>query len=270
MNALSWTDNSGNFWLFGGGDLWKFNPSTDEWAWMSGAGAPPCPFDPLIGYNVCTVQPAVLGTLGLPDARNAPGGGNAAAIWTDRNGNFWLFAGFASDVTGQNGGFYRGNINALWVFNPLTNEWAWMGGDYAASNCSVNILIPIPFIVCDGSQGVLGNQSTPGAANIPRARTGAVSWTDKSGNFWLFSGGVTNLSDYPGDVNDLWEYQPSTTTFPAATTPIFSLKSGLYASGGPLMISNGMANASIYYTTDGTTPTKASNLYRRSDHGFVL
>jgi hypothetical protein len=88
-----------------------------------------------------------------------------------------------------------------------------------------------------------------------------VSWTDKDGNFWLFSGGITNLSDYTGDVNDLWEYQPSIATFPPATTPIFSLKSGLYASGGPLMISNGMANASIYYTTDGTTPTKASTLY---------
>jgi N-acetylneuraminic acid mutarotase len=260
--AASWTDNSGNLWLFGGGDLWKFNPSTNEWAWMSGTGAPPCPFDPLIGFNVCTTQPAVYGTLGLPDVRNTPGGGNAAATWTDRNGNFWLFGGYSSDVTGQNGGFYKGNINALWVFNPLTNEWAWMGGDYAASNCSVNILIPIPFIVCDGSQGVTGAQFIPGAANIPAARTGAVSWTDKNGNFWLFSGGITNLSDYTGDVNDLWEYQPSIATFPPATTPIFSLKSGLYASGGPLMISNGMANASIYYTTDGTTPTKASNLYR--------
>jgi hypothetical protein len=228
---------------------------------MSGAGAPPCPFDPLIGFNVCTVQSAVSGRLGLPDVRNTPGGGNAAATWTDRNGNFWLFGGYSSDVTGQNGGSYNGNINALWVFNPLTNEWAWMGGDYAASNCSVNILIPIPFIVCDGSQGVTGAQFTPGAANIPAARTGAVSWTDKDGNFWLFSGGITNLSDRPGDANDLWEYQPSIATIPPATTPIFSLKSGLYASGGPLMISNGMTNASIYYTTDGTTPTNASTLY---------
>jgi N-acetylneuraminic acid mutarotase len=37
--AISWTDGNGNFWLFGGdggingkfNDLWKFNPSTDEW-----------------------------------------------------------------------------------------------------------------------------------------------------------------------------------------------------------------------------------------------
>ena len=47
-NAVSWTDSEGNLWLFGGSgfdangngadlnDLWKFNPSTNEWAWMGG------------------------------------------------------------------------------------------------------------------------------------------------------------------------------------------------------------------------------------------
>src|SRR5579871_2272286 len=42
-----WTDNNGNLWLFGGlgpsrqlnylNDLWKFDPTTGEWAWMSGS-----------------------------------------------------------------------------------------------------------------------------------------------------------------------------------------------------------------------------------------
>jgi hypothetical protein len=47
--AVSWTDAKGNLWLFGGSsysrngiqsylnDLWEFNPSTNEWAWMGGA-----------------------------------------------------------------------------------------------------------------------------------------------------------------------------------------------------------------------------------------
>jgi hypothetical protein len=223
---------------------------------MSGAGARPCPFDPIIGYNVCTTQPAVYGTLGLPDPRNAPGGGNPAATWTDHNGNFWLFGDVSSDLTGQNGGFYKGDVNTLWVFNPSTNEWAGMGGDYAASNCSVIVFSPIPFIVCDGSQGVLGNQSVPGSANTPPARVGAVSWTDKGGNFWLFSGGGTNLSDNTGNVNDLWEYQPSMSTLPAATAPVFSLKSGVYESGGPLIISNGMPNSA--------STTRPMEPYRRA------
>ena len=261
QGGAAWTDTSGNLWLFAGGTLWKYNPSLNEWAWMSGAGAAYCPVDPFIGYNVCTAQPAAYGALGLPAAGNYPGGGSAAASWTDRAGNLWFFGGSGADVTGQNSGFYRGSFNAMWVFSLATNAWAWMGGDYAASNCNFISLDPIPVVGCDGSQGVLGSQSTPGLGNIPPARTGAVSWTDKSGNFWLFSGQVMNLSDTQGDVNDLWEYQPSSSTLPPATTPIFSLKAGTYVTGGPLTISNGMANASIYYTTDGTTPTKSSNWY---------
>ena len=149
----------------------------------------------------------------------------------------------------------------LWAFNPSTNQFTWMGGDYAASNCSFLWIYPLPLIICDGSQGLSGIQATPGAANIPGAREGAVGWTDKDGKLWLFSGAGHDPVDYYGDMNDLWEYQPSLTTFPAATAPIFSLKPGAYTVSGPLTISNGMANAKIYYTTDGSTPTTASKLY---------
>src|SRR6185295_4560425 len=44
--ACEWTDQQGNFWLFGGratsdyGDLWKFNPSINQWAWIKGTGLP--------------------------------------------------------------------------------------------------------------------------------------------------------------------------------------------------------------------------------------
>ena len=47
--ACEWTDNDGNFWLFGGlhpitsnfyGDLWEFNPNINQWAWIKGPGIP--------------------------------------------------------------------------------------------------------------------------------------------------------------------------------------------------------------------------------------
>ena len=255
--AAIWTDKSGNLFLFGGGDLWKYTSSASEWAWMGGAGKPNCTYDPILGGNVCAGRPAVYGTLGLPAAGNFPGGGDNAAIWTDSSGNIWHFGGNGGDVTGQTGG----PINALWTFDRSTAEWTWMSGDYATSNCDLYNYIPIPVVVCDGSQGVFGNLSVPAPGNIPEARTRALSWTDKNGNFWLFSGEITDLSDNTGDLNDLWEYRPSMSTLPPSATPVFSLKPGTYFSGGPLTISNGMANASIYYTTDGTTPTTASNLY---------
>ena len=34
-NSTSWTDNSGNLWLFGGGNqLWRYNIATNAWTWM--------------------------------------------------------------------------------------------------------------------------------------------------------------------------------------------------------------------------------------------
>jgi hypothetical protein len=46
-----------------------------------------------------------------------------------------------------------------------------------------------------------------------------------------------------------------------AASPIFSLMPGIYVSGGPITISNGMPNASVYYTTDGSLPTANSTVY---------
>src|ERR1044071_2138340 len=41
--AMEWKDLNGNFWLYGGSyigdfdnDLWRYNPLTNEWTWMSG------------------------------------------------------------------------------------------------------------------------------------------------------------------------------------------------------------------------------------------
>jgi N-acetylneuraminic acid mutarotase len=258
--AASWTDSNGNFWLFGGtgsdsvgtdsslNDLWKYSPATNEWTWASGTSTIPCVYSPAVGGNVCPAAPGLFGTLGVAAVGNTPGGRSLPSVWIDGSGNFWLFGG---------------GLNDLWYYTPSTNKWAWTGGDFASSNCSYLIVSPIPDIVCDGSQGVLGTQYLPAVGNTPGARTNAMSWTDKSGNFWLFGGVVTNLFDWPGWVNELWEFQPSTATLPPAATPIFSLKPGTYASAAaPLVISNGMTNASIYYTTDGTTPTTNSPLYK--------
>jgi hypothetical protein len=46
-----------------------------------------------------------------------------------------------------------------------------------------------------------------------------------------------------------------------AATPTFSLVSGSYFGSQSVTISDSIAGASIYYTTDGTTPSTDSNLY---------
>ena len=190
-NAAYWTDKSGNFWLFSGygngnkfhNDLWEFNPSTGEWAWMGGSDT--------------TGSVGVYGTLGTPDPGNVPGARIAAASTTDSNGNFWLFGG--SGYIPTNNGNY-GDLNDLWEFNPSTTEWTWMGGgDTIGGN--------------GGNPGVYGTLGTPAAGNVPGSRDNASIWTDSSGNLWLFAGtgwDENNLFGRRGDLNDLWEFNPST------------------------------------------------------------
>jgi hypothetical protein len=103
--ASSWTDSSGHLWLFGGyagNDLWEFNPSTNEWAWMGGSSVPG--------------QAGVYGTLGTPAAGNIPGSARSSALsWTDTSGHLWLFGGSGYDANGTSG-----LLNDLWEYQLPT------------------------------------------------------------------------------------------------------------------------------------------------------
>ena len=55
-----------------------------------------------------------------------------------------------------------------------------------------------------------------------------------------------------------------TISLPTAATPVISLPSGTYTSVQAVTISDSTSGASIYYTTNGTTPTASSTLYTGS------
>jgi len=176
--AVSWIDTSENVWLFGGNgvalagdfgnlnDLWKY--SAGEWTWMSGTDL--------------ANQHGSYGTLGTSGAANVPGGRFGAVSWTDASGNLWLFSGSGYDSTGADG-----DLNDLWEYSA--GQWTWMSGSNARSQA-----------------GTYGTEGTPAASNVPGARNGAVSWTDKSGNFWLFGGAGLDSAGQGGWLNDVWEY----------------------------------------------------------------
>ena len=215
-DAASWTDNSGNLWLFGGNgvtfpyamedavlnDLWEFNPSTNQWAWdggsnqvgsNSGTGNPRGTSGLGAGYG----WPGVYGTQGQANTGNIPGSRFAAATWTDSSGNLWLFGGSGLDANNT-----WGLENDLWEFNLSTRQWAWMGGSSTVgSNCASSDTCGLP-----GVYGVLG---VPAVGNIPGGRLYATHWTDQRGNLWLFGGqGIDSAGDW-GLLNDLWEFNPS-------------------------------------------------------------
>jgi hypothetical protein len=175
--SISWKDPSG-LWLFGGtgfttsgslgdlNDLWKYDTGTGEWTWVSGDNT--------------TDQPGIYGTKGTADAANKPSARNYSVSWKDAAGDLWLFGGQGITTVVSIYGF----LNDLWKFNIATGQWTWVSGDN------------IP-----GQSGVYGTKGTPDAANKPGARYPDVTWTDPSGNLWLFGGYST-----PGYFNDLWKF----------------------------------------------------------------
>jgi N-acetylneuraminic acid mutarotase len=185
--GASWIDGAGNLWLFGGGgfdstghedlglsDLWRFSPSTGLWTWMNG---------PTTGNMV-----GLYGTQGTPAPANVPGGRTALVSFKDSAGNFWLFGGAGFDSVGNG----NSSLNDLWRYSPSNGMWTWMGGSNRGN-----------------AKGVYGTQGTPAAGNVPGARSGAVSWTDGAGNFWLFGGSGYDSTGSNTTLNDLWRYSPS-------------------------------------------------------------
>ena len=97
------------------------------------------------------------GTQGIADQNNKPGSRNSASTWTDGNNNLWLFGGNGFDESTS----YQ-DLNDLWKYNIITNEWTWVKG-----NKNGNIY---------GSYGTI---EIPGNNNKPGSRHGSVSWADE-------------------------------------------------------------------------------------------
>jgi hypothetical protein len=219
-NAASWTDKSGNFWLFSGyaigvggtslpNDLWEYNPSTNEWT-FAGGKTDACT---QIGPTTCAYYwPGVYGTKGVAGTNNLPGGRYGSVSWTDSSGNFWLFGGDGFDANGNIGEV--GELNDLWQFNPTTNAWTWVSG-----SSTIN------------ASGVYGTMGTPSTSNTPGARDGSVSWIDSSGNLWLFGGAGYDSTGTNGGLNDLWEFSPTAKTWTWVGGSNTGWASGVYASG---------------------------------------
>jgi N-acetylneuraminic acid mutarotase len=198
IDASSWTDSAGNFWLFGGNagyltngligpggqifwewfdfnDLWKF--SGGQWTWMGGVGG-------------TTGQPGVYGAKGVASSANYPGARHSAVTWTDALGNFFLFGGIGIDSAGN-----QGDLNDLWEFSA--GQWTWIAGSNLVNQ-----------------SGVYGTQGTASSANSPGARGSAVTWTDASGALWLFGGfgydstgtACYNIAGAECILNDLWKF----------------------------------------------------------------
>jgi N-acetylneuraminic acid mutarotase len=209
---------SGNVWLFGGfgydsagtqgdlNDLWEYTVSSGEWTWMGGSN--------LVSQN------GTYGTRTVAAAANIPGARYSAVSWTDASGNFWLFGGSGLDSVGTNG-----ELNDLWEYSVTNKEWTWMVGSNLANQ-----------------NGTYGTQGTAAVGNIPGARSDLFSWTDSSGNFWLFGGFGNDSAGTLGNLNDLWEYTISNGEWAWKNGPNIANQNGVYGTLGTLAPANIPAN----------------------------
>ena len=239
-----WTDLNGNFWMYGGlddnagiqvhNDLWRYDPLTNEWTWMTGTN---------------TVNDhGNFGIQGVASPMNHPPGlGYGAASWVDLSGDLWMF-----------GGWCDSSYCDLWKYNIASNQWTWMKGPGTGNNAGsygvrgVPALTNIPrarsecasawtdnngdLWLFGGEFGPLfndlwrynissntwtwmkgdtvsqlGNWGTIGvedSLNTPGGRWCYAHWKDNAGNLWLFGGQGFDATGGTWYMNDLWRYNP--------------------------------------------------------------
>ena len=182
--ATTWSDASGNLWLFGGGvaqgpalvnanDLWRYTPADQTWTWVSGS------------------QPGntngVYGTRGTPAATNVPGARRGAAKWIDDQGRLWLFGGDGMSETSA------GLLSDLWMFDPATKNWTWVAGSKSENRF-----------------GAYGDKGKTSPKSEPGSRIAASTWVDNQGQFWLFGGEGCSVNSCDSlTLNDLWRFDPA-------------------------------------------------------------
>lgn len=209
--SVSWTDSLGNLWLFGGwgttttalqygslNDLWKYDPNTNQWTWMSGSDT--------------TAQNGSYGTKGVASSTNGPGARQNSISWTDSAGNLWLFGGIGYGYM-MNGNL--GYLNDLWKYDTHSSKWTWISGSNTINQ-----------------PGVYGTQGLGSPKNVPGGRRYSVSWTDSLGNFWLLGGSGYATANSAGALNDLWKYDPRTNEWTWTSGSLYANAGGVYGTQG--------------------------------------
>ncbi len=192
-----WRDVDGNFYIFAGlatglfgsgemNDVWKFNPNTNNWTWVSGTQVP--------NDNGTTPAKCTKNVADVPAARYE----NQTVSTVGCASAFWSFGGFRTDTST----FTQYFMNDLWLYDAKTNQWTFVGGDLV------------------GNQ--VGNYGTKGvyaSTNILPGRGGVGIWSDKQDNLWIF-GGYSNGWSL---TNDLWKFEPDTSCFKTSLSVNYSL-----------------------------------------------
>lgn len=142
-------------------DLWMFSISGSVWTWLGGSKE--------------RKAASTLGTLGSPSATAWPGARQKVATWQVGT-RFYMYGG-----DGPNG---TAPLADLWLFDPSSRLWAWLGGGQGASPANYGLM------------GVYAPTNSPGS------RRGAVRGQDPSSGALFLYGGLAG--DYNNSYGDMW------------------------------------------------------------------
>jgi hypothetical protein len=146
--GVSWTDASGNLWMFGGqgagllNDIWEFDITSG-----------PCAYDLTTGTGIFTnckwIWRGGSSAPNQPTTTTFPGARWGAASYTDAAGNLWMFGGQGYDSSGN-----IGLLNDLWKYNIASQTWTLI----------------LPSGVISNQNGSYGTQGTGATGNAPGGR----------------------------------------------------------------------------------------------------
>jgi sugar lactone lactonase YvrE len=217
-----------------------------------------------------------------------------AGIWIDSAGSLYIAdqdndrirkvapSGIISTIAGNGNGAFSGDggsaTNAA-LYNPAAGAVDGVGNVYIADSGNARIRkilysnalqasAPV-FSVPAGSYAAVQYlsiyTSTPGASIYftSDGSTPTASSTLYSTPLTLGASGTINaISVAPGySSSTVTSAVYSITVLPQAAVPTFSPAAGTYATTQTVSLASSILGASIYYTTDGSTPTASSTLY---------
>jgi hypothetical protein len=142
--------------------------------------------------------------------------------------------------------------SAAYVINPAaTPTFSPVAGSYGGTQ-SVTISAASGTVICYNTTGSPATNGTTGCTTGTKY-TGAVSVATTE-TLYAVSGGTGFVDSSVGSA-------AYTITTPVVATPTFSPNAGTYTSSKTVTISDSTPASTIYYTTNGSTPTTGSTVY---------
>jgi hypothetical protein len=287
--AMAYDASIGQVLLFGGNgtndtnmsDTWIWNGTT--WTQQFPTTSPSPRYGATTAYDASKAQVVLLGGWIRPQSGPSSGQGPFSDTWT-WNGTTWtqqfpvtspaprFEAAMAYDASISQVLLFGGNGN----YPAFGDTWTLQLGRTAlAPSMTVfpnpaNVPATQAMIVNIAVSGGSGNPTPTGSVTVSSGRYtssatsligGSAAITVPAGS--LAIGTDTLTASYAGDDN----YRPATGSASVAITaldmptPSFSPSGGTYSSTQAVTIGDTVSGATIYYTTNGATPTTSSAIY---------